>query len=550
MAPLLLFLLLLRAAVVCQSTTSPPWGQLGADAAHTAQSAFPGPLYGNVQDTFTLTGGGGVWLPVVDAAGTVYVIEKDNAVIGYTPASSASWVFWDGFLPQGPLLTDGVRVFAVNQAGVLTAVDAAAGTWLWARSGVNGGPVLSPSGVLYAQCNGSYVSAITAATGAVQWTLSSALLSAAEPLSGPPALLAATDSLYLTSSGQLWVLRASTGASLWSAAVGSMQGAAPVASASLSLVLCLLVNGTLVGVNASSGVSVWRTDTGTYPMGTLSPAVSASGTVYLVGGDATVRAYSGATGVLLWSFDDAFTSDAVWPSSPAIASDGTVFATPDNTAVYALNGSSGGLVWSTPLIALFSPQMIASSPVLGANRDIYVGNTYFDNNPCLLRVRDGAPPSATRTHSLTSSVSATMSLTPSISLTPSRTATPSLSSSSTRTCSRSPSPSSSLSSSPSPSYSPSPSSSRTPGLVVVVGGLTDAATARYVYGGMGGGLALLVAVCVGWRWWRRRHREHAPVVSPSHHIDVLASPTPVCDLEVDIPPPPEYAQDSCTVTTL
>jgi len=95
---------------------------------------------------------------------------------------------------------------------------------------------------------------------------------------------------------------------------------------------------------------------------TGSPAISASGVVYVVSQDQYLYAIS-PSGSMLWRYN--VHSDGT--SSPAIGQAGEIYVGSDDFGVYCLN-PDGTLNWRTPL-----GKAIKSSPTIGSDGTIYVG---------------------------------------------------------------------------------------------------------------------------------------------------------------------------------
>lgn len=120
-------------------------------------------------------------------------------------------------------------------------------------------------------------------------------------------------------------------------------------------------------VGPSTASLRWNATIGapTYASDASSPAIGADGTLFIGTNDGNVRALSGATGALQWSYS----TGGVVLSSPAVGSDGTVYAGSSTRKVYALNGSTGALQWS-----YVTGDVVVSSPVVGADGAVYVGS--------------------------------------------------------------------------------------------------------------------------------------------------------------------------------
>jgi len=133
-------------------------------------------------------------------------------------------------------------------------------------------------------------------------------------------------------------------------------------------------DGNLYALDAGSGALRWKYATG----GDLSssPAI-ADGTVYVLGGDASLLALHLADGKLLWRFEpgpqlkfEQFRGDPrswdIWQSSPTVVGDRVYFGNGDGF-VYALDRRSGKLAWKHRTGAV-----VRTSPAI-ADGVVYIG---------------------------------------------------------------------------------------------------------------------------------------------------------------------------------
>jgi outer membrane protein assembly factor BamB len=110
-----------------------------------------------------------------------------------------------------------------------------------------------------------------------------------------------------------------------------------------------------------TGAVAWRRALGTLG-GCSTPAVSASGTVYVGGCNGKLYAFSSA-GARLW----AFATSRPIESAPAVNATGSIFFGDANGYLYALR-PTGALEWR-----FFAGTPLNSSPAIGAGGTVYVG---------------------------------------------------------------------------------------------------------------------------------------------------------------------------------
>ena len=98
------------------------------------------------------------------------------------------------------------------------------------------------------------------------------------------------------------------------------------------------------------------------------PAISATGTVYVVTAQATLVAVNGTSGKIIWTYS--FKTPSAYSSNAAIGADGTVYVCTGNT-LYAIT-QDGHNVWSYE--SKLSTLML--SPALGPDGTLYVASSY------------------------------------------------------------------------------------------------------------------------------------------------------------------------------
>jgi uncharacterized repeat protein (TIGR01451 family) len=181
-----------------------------------------------------------------------------------------------------------------------------------------------------------------------------------------------------STDGNVYALNASTGAKLWSFAIGNLGSSSPAVSH--GVVYIGSNGGTVYALNANTGAKLWTYAAGV-PVAT-SPAVS-NGVVYIGSNDETAPindffALNASTGVLLWSFSGVGPPTSF--SSPAVANGVVYVAAGDELDrsydLYALNASTGATLWSFQSGAFFASPGVANGVVYIGSLD---GNVYALN---------------------------------------------------------------------------------------------------------------------------------------------------------------------------
>jgi outer membrane protein assembly factor BamB len=250
-------------------------------------------------------------------------------------------------IADGPLATDGTRLFVSTRAGV-QAFDAG-GTLLWRQTGRVGHLAASQGLVLLREPDGT-LSSLDPATGAPRWSTST-------PIHGtlPPAIDG--DHVYVAGNG-IAAFDTGSGRSLWSFAGPPEVTAPPVGAGSR-----LLVgegDGTLRARDRASGLSVWTFKT-EGPLRAV-PYVDASGRAFLGTTDRRFVAIGVENGKRLWQWKIGADVD-----SPAAVLGQRVLFTSYEGVLYSLNAGGGDLRWRAPLPSRpFSGPLLVGRSVLVA----------------------------------------------------------------------------------------------------------------------------------------------------------------------------------------
>jgi outer membrane protein assembly factor BamB len=208
---------------------------------------------------------------------------------------------------------------------------------------------------------------VNASTGAILWSFA---VGAESFVQGSPTVTNGV--VYFGEvGGNVYALNASTGAKLWSFDATGVDSSPAVAN---GVVYVTSLDGNLYALDASTGGKLWNYFTGG---GIASSPAVANGVVYIFSSDSNVYALNASTGAKLWSFG---TGGSLY-SSPAVAN-GVVYVGSLDHNLYALNASTGATLWSFP-----TGDLVESSPAV-ANGVVYVGSN--DGNIYALNASTGA----------------------------------------------------------------------------------------------------------------------------------------------------------------
>jgi outer membrane protein assembly factor BamB len=258
---------------------------------------------------------------------------------------------------EPPLAADASRVFAAGRGGTLRALDRATGSVVWSTSGRTG--VLSTGGgmlVLRRQDGG--IEALDPASGETRWQ-------AATGIAGLLPAALAEGRVVVAGQGAV-ALDAASGRTLWSADV-QLISAPPVASG--ALVLLGADDGTLLCLDAASGVSLWSYAAGSRL--SAPPIVDDGARVLLGTADRRVVALRiDKRGDERWRFKVGGTVD----SAPALFEGRALFAAYD-AVLYALGRGNGHLAWRSPLPSrpLSGPLILRGAALVACQENEIVG---------------------------------------------------------------------------------------------------------------------------------------------------------------------------------
>ena len=265
------------------------------------------------------------------------------------PSGSVRWshlVFRGDPLPANPVpaLSNG-DVF-VGIGNVMDAYNAATGHLLWSKTEAPGARFNETSvanGVVYSDTYGSQtdVYAFKATTGALLWT--AALGTECCSIS---AVSVANGVAYATAT-HLWAFNATTGAHVFTSTV-AYPGATPVVSGG---VVYLENTNTVSAYSASTGSQLWSSPTVSGDVfSSLDPAVDGSTLIATTPED--VIAFNATSGARLWTYDSGNSSADYFP--PAIANS-VVYAGSLADGLQAFNETNGNVLFSHSMLSEGSP---------------------------------------------------------------------------------------------------------------------------------------------------------------------------------------------------
>ena len=217
------------------------------------------------------------------------------------------------------------------------------------------------NGVIYFGAGNGTEYALNASTGATLWSAS-----IGSPVSSSPAV--ANGVVYVGSGGAmlispyLFALNANTGAVIWSYMTSENVVSSPAVVNGVVYTTCgdPFTGPTVCALNASTGALLWNLSR---PNAVESSPAVANGVVYVGDDEGEVAAVNAGTGALMWTY----ATGNVVKSSPAVAN-GVVYVGSEDGNVYALNASTGAKLWSYA-----TGDYVDSSPAV-ANGVVYIGS--------------------------------------------------------------------------------------------------------------------------------------------------------------------------------
>lgn len=280
-----------------------------------------------------------------------------------------------------PVSADG-RVFALDAASSLTAIDLASGKQLWRRSltpegedNLFGGGLATDGARVYATTNYGYVYGIDAASGDIAWTtrLNS-------PMRVAPGL-AGDRLIVVTLDNRTVALSTASGEVLWThsgpiATAGMLGGAAPAVSEGVAIVA--YSNGEIFVLDLATGQSRWS-DAITRELTRVSPnkvsgitgrIVIDQGLVLVSGNGSVTTAIDLASGQRIWS-QPMPSATGPWPAGDF------VFVITSGQKLLCLTRATGAVKWFLDLPRFVDPDDRSGpidwyGPVLAGDRLLMV----------------------------------------------------------------------------------------------------------------------------------------------------------------------------------
>lgn len=284
----------------------------------------------------------------------------------------------------------GDKLFVMDTAGVVHALNAQTGRQLWTKSfsvagtsaaqTVFGGGVSADADRVYVTTGLGEVAAISAEDGKTIWSKKPA-----GPLRGAPTI--AFNSVYvMTQDNQLFALNAEDGTSVWNESGSLTQSgvfgvAAP--SAGQGTLIAGYSSGELVAYRYENGRQLWSdalsrtsisTEVGSLTDVDADPIVD-QGKVYALGQGGRMAAYELVTGQRIWELNLAGIS------TPALAGD-WIFTLDNDAELLAINRNSGKVRWLTQLARYENAKkkkgpIFWVGPVLAGNK-LWIASTRGD----------------------------------------------------------------------------------------------------------------------------------------------------------------------------
>ncbi len=255
-----------------------------------------------------------------------------------------------------PPVSDGRRLYALDAAAQVTALDLQTGDDVWeadlapededGRDGFGGGLAIEGNVLVVATGFGEVIG-LSTATGGRLWVVKvGAPIRAAPAVSGGVAVVAARD-------GQLVAVDIESGERAW-IAIGAEGGAALLSASGLAIsgevIAAPFTTGDIGVFRLRDGRSGWREGLGGLRRGSAmsdiadisSPPVIQDGRIYAGGVSGRVAAFEIPTGAKVWARDIGAYSP-IWPAGE------TLFLVSDDARAFALRASDGGTIWETQL---------------------------------------------------------------------------------------------------------------------------------------------------------------------------------------------------------
>jgi len=304
-------------------------------------------------------------LKTLPALSSVTLAAALAAACGGAPKPAAPPLFpvatvWRATLEEaieGPLASDGRRIFVAGRDGTTVALDRGSGSQAW-RGSPGQGSISYGSGLLVVRQTDGTVTALDPATGKTRWRTASGV-------TGSVPAAVAGDSVLVAGEG-LASLEAGSGRVAWALPGAAKASAVPVAAAGRLLVG--EADGTLRCRDAATGAEVWAF----VAPGTVvaPPVVDDRRRVFVGTVDRSFVALDLDSGRADWRWRTG--ADVRVPA--ALLGDKVLFASYEDV-LYALRRGNGHLAWRAPLPSrpLAGPLVVEDAVLVACHEDEVVG---------------------------------------------------------------------------------------------------------------------------------------------------------------------------------
>jgi outer membrane protein assembly factor BamB len=229
------------------------------------------------------------------------------------------------------LAADSATVFVAGGAETFDARSVADGKVLWSKPlATRTTPVVS-AGVVFVVA-GASLRGLDASSGRDRWS--------AEVGEGPVHASAQAGRVVVASSTGIGAFRAVDGSAVWQRALGASVTVPPVIDA--DRVFLALSDGRLVGVNLSTGETIWTVWLVSAPTGLL----VGNGLLYFGAADGKLSAFTQDRGILRWAY--ALGSE---PIASPVTDGRRVYTALRDHSVWAVDARTGNLRWRSPVAA-------------------------------------------------------------------------------------------------------------------------------------------------------------------------------------------------------
>ena len=294
----------------------------------------------------------------LDAAAQVTAVDASSGNVAWradlTPEGESGE---DGF--GGGLASDGNRIFVTTGFGEIVALEIASGNIAWrftTASPFRAAPAVS-NGLVIAVTRSNRGIAVTTSDGDLAWRLDG-ISAGAGSLGGASPAVSGGLAVLPFASGEIMGVDVSSGRRVWSAVLGGARRG--LARSSISdvtgdpviagrIVIAANQSGRMVAIDGQTGRRGW-----TRSVGSVGPIWAAGDSVYVVSDDATVQRLSISTGATIWStevpgFEDPEDREDAIAYSGAVLAGGNLLITDSLGTLHAFDPATGAPRFTTDL---------------------------------------------------------------------------------------------------------------------------------------------------------------------------------------------------------